>query len=507
MDGPGVALAQRVRPGAVTISHLHLCCGRGGSPMGLEILSTLSPTESSTTVAPAVDVTTTNWTRSTGAGTWFSHVDDWIDTSDYLTPTNLGSPLLLRSSASTLASKRIRYVEVQLCAAITGVSFIGGLIEPVLNISGTTYEGNPSTPLQAPGTSIISTRWYLNPATGKPWTLTEANSFLSGGTNSFGAMLPTSSPANVLALYSIQVVIGWATENRMGSFYSDIIGSDVATGWKEYALSSTSALSANTWYWVVVWSYVGGSIGGILVPVLRFPETTVAASASASVGEHRQVLSLTVDGGGAVQSSSSVTGEIFPVLLDSSGTIRSQSAPYVEVDLTPVFTGSPAAQLGQEVTTSGVSTPYGAVRIACGYQTTGVTPNAPLLVKVRTTSFTGTVQATATITPTDLVGGALQDVQKDFDVVYTPPTSTKIFITVESAATSGAGWNVCILDQRSDLVTTTTAAEVQGAGFGGTTDAASPASSTRDQRYDLSLSLVSAPTPPGAVAALARAGI
>lgn len=496
INGPGAALAQRVRPGAVTISHAHLYCGRGGSPLAIEIVNSLAPTETiNGPYAVVTDVTgTADWTRSTGAGTWSSHVNGTTPGA-YLFAA--GSSVLTftgRASAAALSSKRIRYVEVAVTAASAGTAF-QSQIQPVLIIGGVTYEGSAIIPLNDPATSVATTRWYTNPATGKPWTLTEANSFLTAGANSFGFRKPSAGTWIVNASYCT-VTIGAATENRMGSFYSDTIGSDVATGWKKYALSSTSALSANTWYWVVAWSYAPGSIGGVLVPVLRFPETNPAATASASIGEHRQVSSLVVDTGGEVVTSSTAAGEIFPVLLDSAGTIRSQSAPYAATVAVPVSSGVPAAQLGQEVTTTGASTPYGAVRIACGYQTAGVTPDAPLLVKVRTTSFTGTVQATATISPLDMPGAGLQDVQQDFDVVYTPPTSTKIFVTVESAASAAAGWQVVLGDQGTDLLTTTTAAEVQGAGFGGTTDAASPASSTRDQRYDLAVALVSAPTAP-----------
>jgi hypothetical protein len=501
LNGPGNALAMRFRPGAVTLSHLHLYLA-GGTPdaeLAAEVVNTLTPTQGSDLIAPSTDVLTTGWTRSTGAGTWSSHLATWIDASVYLSTVDpTGQPFLTRSGSAALSAKRIRYIEVQIAGSTNAAA---PKVQAVLRIGGVDFTGlQQSLPVGAnPG--VVTNRWYVNPSTGKPWTLAEANSFRTAGANSFGVQKATSGGAVVI--YALQMLTGYSDENRFGWFTSNIVGSDLSQGWREYALTGAAALSAATWYWLLLWS-PQPDVNGLSIPVLRFPETVAAASAAASVGEHRQVSNVTVDSSGYPITIAPTVGEILPVLFDSSGTIRSQSAPYAEVDVTPVSSGSPSPQLGQEITTSAASTAYGAVRIACGYHTVGVTPNAPLLVKIRTTSFTGTVQATATITPQDLFGGGMQDVQKDVDVVYTPPTSTKIFVTIESSATSG--WDVCVLDQRTDLVTTTTAAEVQGQGFGGTTDAASPSGSTRDQRYDLSLSLISSPSAPGTIIVATRAG-
>lgn len=508
MNGAATGLAMRIRPGAVTLSHLHLYLS-GGTPdaeLAAEVVNSLTPSLSEDASTPSTDqVVGGSWVKSSGSASFFTYVDDWVDTADWLRVLSgsvngaRADAAIFRGTATALSSVRVRYVEVQLALGVdpsSGLSGPTGALAPVLDLGGVMYSGTPIAAGSMGSYNQQGYRWYTNPATGKPWTLAEANTLRTAGTNGFGAVMVASGGVNVIDLFSVRCIFGVTAENRVGGWFtSNIIGSDLSEGWRKYALTGAGALSANTWYWLVIWS-PQPDVNGFAVPVLQFPETNAAASAAATVGEHRQVLNLTVDEGGQVLSQSATVGEILPALFDSSGTIRSQSAPYAEVDATPVYSGSPAAQLGQEVTTSGVSTAYGAVRIACGYQTQGVTPNASLLVKVRTTSFTGTVQATATIAPLDVPGAGLQDVQQDFDVVYTPPTATKIFVTVESDASAGAGWQVVVVDQRSDLVTTTTAAEVQGAGFGGTTDAASPASSTRDQRYDLAVALVSAPSAP-----------
>jgi len=73
-----------------------------------------------------------------------------------------------------------------------------------------------------------------------------------------------------------------------------------------------------------------------------------------------------------------------------------------------------------------------------------------------------------------------------------------------SGAHSWKAWRLFRLDSRSDLVTLTTAAEVQGATQGGTADSYFTAG-VEDDRYDLPVALVAAPAAPAGLTVTPRA--
>lgn len=501
IDTAGKGVAMQFRPGAVTVSHVHAYLASvtpsPGPTLGLEIVSAVLPTNPTVLqTAPATDVLTAGWTRSNGGIPFWDNVNGWFDFSAFLSAPASTAPVLFRGAAAALASKRIRYIMVEAQWYVSGgaVTTSPTSVSTVLRLGGVDYFGATVAGVSLDTDSLeptLSTQWDVDPSTGLPWTMAQVNTLLAAGANSFGfrAVTQTINPA---LLYGIRLTVAYADENRLGFGY--FAGSGVSAGWRKYDISD-AVLSANTWYYLVAWQpplSSGAAGGSFTVPLLKMPDVVAAASASATTGEHRLAYDLTVVSG-IPTISTVVAGEMMPALFDSAGTIRSQSNPYAELDTVAVYSGAPAAQLGQEVTTTGTPPSYGVVKLTVGWQGSQ-RPNQPLLVKLRQTSFTGTVLATATLNPADTLNGQLQDVTLVFDTAVTPSASTKHFLTVESAASSGRGWQVALLDQRSDVLTTTTAAEVQGAGFGGTTDAASPASSTRDQRYDLAISLVSVPS-------------
>jgi hypothetical protein len=243
------------------------------------------------------------------------------------------------------------------------------------------------------------------------------------------------------------------------------------------------------------------------IPILADPLCGSASSAgTATAREHRQVYDMTARGGsGVLQSSSSTiaTVEIAPFLLETAAGISSVSSPYVDYRGI-VVDQDLATGFGTEITTS-ASQSYAYATFVAGWA--GVTrPNGPLKI----TFVLGAGTGAGTIKATGTLKAEKADTSKftRYRVKFAAPVSaggfTQYSLRFESPATSGKGWRILRLDTGSNTLTTTTAANVEGQGWGGQTDAYF-AALTRDTRYDLAANIVSTSNPPGSFTATATA--
>lgn len=513
----GSGAAQRFRPGAATVygfdAFFNTWTPSSGG-LAFEVLSQLTVSNKVTlTVYPASDVAGTgNWIRGTGAGTWFSHVDDQNNAAsgtNYIydnghSPFVPVGPIDFRGGVGSLAGKRILSVTFNCYAAIGATP--GSQLNLFFNLGGSRYPAiflGPGSEGVGAGVfaPLRSWKFTTNPATGVPWTAAEVDSFITGaGGNSFGVEVPSGPAGNLHYLFGLWLDVTYCDENRVLSAYTTTPGT--GPGWVGVlGASGGVALSNNTWYYAVAYSL--GNVG--TMPILSYPEVLEAAAASDTTKEHRKVYDLAVGDGGQVLTATPTTGDFAPLNLwaaNTGNTLNASAWPYAEADAIDVYNGAPAANLGQEITCTAAQT-YGGVKLGLAWQSATVRPNAPLIIEVRTTSFTGTVQCTATVDPDDIVSGASRDWQQAFDAAVTPGAA-QVFVTIRSLATNGKGWRVFALDTRSDLKFSTmaqAASHFEAETMNGTTDAASLASSTRNTRYDLSVALVQAPAFAGSLTA------
>lgn len=512
LDSSLLAFAQRIRPGAVTISHDHcyLSAVEGNPGLAVEYVSSLNPTMTTVDNYPGTDTgqVTTGWTNSSGTAE-FSLVDDKYDTSDYMSNTNALSAagrldLQMRGALTALVGMRISKIVVKASVKLTTSTTNSPNVKmkALLNIGSTTYPGPVVTVPRNGRFNIYELATFeADPSTDVPWTLAAANAFCSGGTNEFGLRVAGKLAAGGFLVSGMWLEITYCTENRLGYYYSP---SPPRSGWAKLTLSGTSACSANTWYYRVVSALKGTAQNYAELPILT-ATVAKATTASQSTGEHRQAYRCNLPVAGAPASSvTTLPGDLIPHLADVSGTINSQSQPFVAA--TPTMFHADADtdygdDRGQEITTA-AATAYAAVQLSVGWQDPQRRPNRSLTINVRasgtTDDDTGTPLATAVIHPRDLATGAIQDVLAKFDVAWTNTLNTKYNVFVRSEATAGRGWVVPLIDTRSDNILTgasTTTTEVEGASVNGQTDSYRTASGALD-RFDLPLALVAPPTAP-----------
>lgn len=156
---------------------------------------------------------------------------------------------------------------------------------------------------------------------------------------------------------------------------------------------------------------------------------------------------------------------------------------------------STPANFGQQITTA-AATAYAGVKLPIGWAT-GVRPNAPLVVTVQTGAGSltgaGSTVATGSLPVSALDAADYVDFVIPFAAVYTNVLNVQAFVRLSCAGS--IGWKVAVLDTRSNTVTTTTAAEVQGASQGGTTDSFFTGG-TEDDRYDIPVAFIASPAAP-----------
>lgn len=508
MTDPSSGIAMRFK-GGFTLSELHAFTNRQ-AVYGYEILTALTPQTAQETVCfPSALSTGSQWNATNGPSLK-DCVDDWIDTADFAATTQ-NFPLEFIGGIGTLDTTH-RIVSVTLEAYVSSIyDYTPVTFQLRLNYAGTIIPkqfvvsaGYPS----GVGTVCTAT-WNLDPRTGAPWTLFEANKLLTGAAT-WGCAFLSNNPWGAI-VYSLRLRIRWGTEQRLAYAYAST--SNALNGWQGIVMSAAPALTSNTWYYLLIWPPITPTT--LAVPVIQYPEANIATSPSATVGEHRQVYEVKFGDFGLISTATATAGEVLPALFVQSGTAQSQSVPWTTATAITVSSGSPSPALGQEFTTSGSPPSYGAVKASVSWENTSFTPDAPLLFRLRQTSFTGTILATATLDPSAQTIGSPSDLQIAFDVPQTLSATTKYYLTIESAATAGRAWKIYALDSQSNLVgtagiggaSTTTTALVEGQTFNGTTDAASLASSSRNTRYDLAVSVVSAPTASASITVTTVAGI
>lgn len=507
----------RFKPGAVTIDRVdaYLKAVYGNPGLGVEILDTVAPTITQEVHFPGTDTgaTTTGWSKSSGAAGFYTYIDDQYDASDYLYNTGYlffgqSLSLLFRGNDTALTSKRIDRVTVFAVVKFSSGLFSSNVVRlrARLNLGGTDY--------YSPGTLVASTgasqavnigSWELNPSTLVPWTQAQVNTLISTtASDEWGVTVDSGVIATAsFRVEGLYMRVDTCPENRKASYYTAGIS---RSGWSELTLSGASGLSANTWYYLHAYPVLGSAANGLVVPTITDPNFVEASAATVTTAEHRKmsVTSLS-SASGVITSKSDAAGTLIPALLEVSPTVQSQSQPYALLDTLTIVAG--ATLVGQEITTA-ASTAYGGVRLPVAWADSSKKPDQALLIEVRdgggAISGGGTLRATATLLPSAKPNAGFEDVLIRFAASWTAAATTQYFLCIRSTAVNG--WKVARLDTRSDHIGSgagTSAADVQGASQGGTTDSYF-AGGADDDRYDIPIVLIASPTAPASLSATAK---
>lgn len=523
------AVAQRIVPSNITARDVDVYLSQivGTPGIGIEIVSTLEPTlDTPIDRFPGTDTgaTKSDWLNESDAAASYTKVAKKVASTTYLKPnTSKATSLEFRAASAISAGKRIVSITQGMLARWPG-SVDGGVsgfhyspasgtaypaLKGVVNISGTDYQTglNPGG-IVSKFTTFTSPPMWLNPSTGLPWTLTQANS-LANGTDEFGVTRNASIYTLEAQIAGLWLTIQTCAENRVACYSSTTAQT---LGWQRYTLTgpdggAVSAFSANTYYWLVI--YLLSTTGGASLSLPALKDTNLIVSTSASgTGEHRQTYNVTLDRGVVIDSTDVVPGEIAALMVETSGSAWiGDSSPYVTLAPLEVSTG-PSQQL-----TAPSGTTFGGVRLNVGWESTNLRsgtlpPDAPLLIEVRSgvgaSTGGGSLVATATIGPDQFTTGALQDIQVPFDASFVS-TATQYSIYFKSAATTDRSWVVGQLDTGSATVTTISTANVEATGIGGTTDSYQDTAGSATSRYDIPVLLIPAVSAPGSLAVTALA--
>lgn len=511
------AYACRFRsPGTPTISALHVPVESvtGNPGLALEIVSSLTPTIGYTDYFPGTDTgaSVTGWQDEGASTANYTEIDDRADAADYHKNTSAVAAnatlvnLHRGNDSGALSGKRVLRVDVGATIHVRRVNGNGTQVPVVarLVIDGTAYNGparqKPQTNL--PVTDDLIGSWDLNPSTGIPWTAAEVDDILdSTDADTFGITVKGRLAASGFRLVGKWLRVWTCAENRMGYYYQ---GGQPTLGWKEYTLSGTSALSADTSYYVVVGAPYGTSANWFGLRRISDPNATLDNTA-AGTGEHRLAYDLRLFARGAAAVSGDYRVGMLPYLLDASTTIQSPSQPYQTVNTVTVKRSGGTTTPGQQFTTDGSTTSYGGVWATVAWEDPLRRPDQPLKVELRDGSGVGgagTLRATGYLNPDDTTAGPNR-VLIAFQAAYTTAAATQYNVTFSSEATYG--WKLHQADTGSGTVSGTTAAEVEGATQGGQTDSYIAAGAASD-RYDLDAALIASPTAPGSFTATVTAG-
>lgn len=544
LDGSRIAVATRIRPGAASIDAVHkrLASVDAAPGLGIEIVSTLQPATSLTEFVPAGTITLDpllSWVDQGGAAPAAADVDEPYNPAEYVrnaNATSKGVPIRIRADGTSpgtggLASQRI-------------LSIVGGAVMFLRDIDDTARTVDTRFFLRLNGVNYYGptqevrrgkwrrkeelARWHFNPdrdttlgVLNMPWTLERADDIIdTGDADGIGFELSGRVASAGFRLSSFFIRVHHCTENRIACYYTD---DAPRPGWVQYdlrgpdssggAFGAVGSESADTYYWLVVSCPYAQTGERATTQLVRQVGATLSDAASQNDREHRRAYRLTLSGPAGVPDDSraddgavDAPDEMLGFLLDDGGSIISQSQPYEEADELRVDNQADALFMQQFTTVGAIN--VAAIRIPVRWWE-DTRPDAPLIVKLRTTAGAGappqgSLVATAMLDPADIESLIdYQDVQLRFDVTAALGAATAYHITVESDATETQGWAVPRDDTRSDHIgTATTTAEIQGATIGGTTDSYL-ADGTADDRYDLPACLIAPPSGPDALAATA----
>lgn len=526
LNSPLKGIAMRIRPGNVTISRLHplLRAVEGNPGLGLEVLSTLTPTIVETVHLPGTDTgaTTTGWQDQGAATVNFGDVDaEYFDGTNYATNTaalSAAGSLDLQfrgDDAGDLGTDRVLSVKVGATlklSADTGnarevdvagrvvLNSVGYLAAAKRTAQRATYEHR----------SNLGT-WWLNPATGLPWVTADVDDIIDAAdADTFGIRVSGRLAATGLRAGGLFLTISHCAENRIGYVYT---GGQVRAGWLEQVLGATSAASASTFYWVHLFALNGSTEDYLQTAILDDPALLVDDD-PAGTGDCRMVVRTTLSGpGGVAIDTVEKPGQMFPILIESGGTIQASSQAYADLTDGEILLNRSTVTPynAQQITTPNPTSTFAGVQLTVGWEDPRRRPDRPLKIEVRTgvgaSTGGGTLKATATLLPEDSSEAVAQHLVA-FDAAFAASVSTPHHVLVYSRATPGRGWKMYTVDCRSDLVTTggaTKVNEVQGATHGGQTDSYE-LGGTPDDRFDLAVALFAAPSGPSGLTATAVAG-
>ena len=507
LNSPLEGIAQRIRPGAVTITRLHplLRAVEGTPGLALEVLTTLTPTIEEDTYLPGTDTgkVTTGWQDASAGAVNYTDVDtEYHDGTNYATNTSAQSAsasldMQFRgNNAGDLGTDRVLYVRVGAEVKLRDITGNAREVEIAarLVLNGTGYLAAPrhtSAQVQYDRKEFLHT-WYLNPATGLPWTTAEADDIIDAAdADTFGVRVKGRLAATGFRVAGMWAKIGHCAENRIGSVYT---ADAPRRGWIEQVLSATSAASANTFYWLHLYALNGSASDWLQVGMVKDPALIVDTD-PADIGEARQLVHTTLSGQGGVPTATvERPGQMWGILAETGAGIHAESQPYSDID--PVFLDSfETRKLAQQVTTPNPTATFGSIQLTVEWADPTTRPDQPLVVEVRTGAGAetggGTLKATGTLRPDQTTAGPAQYLV-ELDAPFAASVSTLHHLLVSSTANPLRGWKMWRLDSRSDLVTTgggTTASEVQNSTQGGTIDSY-VVDGTPDDRYDLPMAMV-----------------
>lgn len=522
LDSPLVAVAQRVKTGAITLARDHVLIRQvqGTPAFAVDYVTELAPATTTTIYTNKTETTgevSTGWQDQAGGTVEVADVSDPYNDASYVRNTSAQSrtgqlPIKFRGNdAGALTGRRVLRVRI---GATVQLRRVTDNAQTVLIAGGFTIN---AVDYYAPARSVAKTQansfqriddlatFYFNPETGLPWTAAEIDDVLDtadADTYNFYVQGKLAAAGFRLSAYWVEVV--HCAENRVGYHHQT---QAPRLGWQEMpgsgTLAGTSLLSANTYYWRVVSAPRATSKDLFTVAVER-GLWTPAVLATETTTEHRQasVLALVAPGGVAGANPGDVstkTDEMVGGYLTESTApaILSQSQPYADVPTRTLNSASPA-NIGQQLT-GGAGLTYAGVVLAIGWENLAVRPTGPLIVEVRSgvgaISGGGSLHATAVIDPDALPTGAIQEHQAGLLASFAS-AAVQYHVILRSSAAPGSGWATVKNDVRTDLTMTgTTIAEVEGATFGGQTDSYIEAGSAFD-RYDVPVALLAAPSPP-----------
>lgn len=487
--------------------------------------------------ATATGAVIANWQNFAGGALLFSDLDDNGDTNDGARNTaaiavSPGNYLQWRSLGPNVpANSRIVDVRIKCVARLLTSNGKSCVLVPSVNIAGANYElgGGKTVPADSkwrtynlcddfPIEGLSFGSAYLEPTgTVGPWTLAQVNAIVNG-TDEWGLVVyGLVSTAQTLQIASLILEVRYVAETRMGSgtgkgWYSVALPPGLPPTWDETSPGGV-AMVANTWYWLHIFPFIRAGGGRYFtMPIIGSDPTRVieAQSAAETLTEHRKLYETIVTPNGVLlQVSPQGVGEFIPALFETAAAISSQSQPYVELDLLDFYTGA-LANTGTEITTA-AATNYDGISLVVGWQDQAQRPDAPLVIEVRSgaggLTGAGVLVGTASIQPTDLATGGLQEFFLAFAAgVLNLALNTQYFVRFSSTATNGKGWRTPVLDTRTDItVGIPTVAEIQGATQGGTTDSYFTAG-VEDDRYDMAVAFVQRPVAPAGITATPQAG-
>lgn len=496
----------RIRPGAITPAdldpYLKLISGTPG--LGLEIVDTLNPTlDTPVTIFPGSDTgaSKSSWVDEAAGTSAYTDVNKKTIASTYLVSnTQALAELSFRGATAVSAGKRVLSVQSNVHIAYPSVATVGqefffyinssaqaqfAPVENVVSISSTLYSmgGGSTSPIKDP-TVYSSPNVWLDPSTGIPWTLTNVNA-ITNGTNRFGIRKRASTFTGEHRIHGLWLTVQTCAENRRACYYTT---TGQTQGWARYVLvhpdtgGTITALSANTWYYAVIYALNPTGGASITLPVLGDPNLILTTSPSAT-GNHRVNYDCVVDRG-VVTTATQRKGEMFPVLLENpAATFNAESQPYVAI-------ATSEGGVSQQITAT-AGTTYGGVRFNVGWANLANHPDAPLYAEIRSGAGAetggGSLVATATVPVTHLQTGEIVDVQIPFDAAFVSG-NTQYYVYFRTAAL--IAWAIAYLDTGNDVVTTLTAAQVAGTTQGGTTDSYVDAAGAQNTRYDFGVCLI-----------------